>query len=174
MPGGIPVSRIATRSARGAVSLARFGNTLRVEHRQQPGELGVLDVGANASSPAGCSAFQRSFCPSGTITSLNSGLPRRETCTHGPDSASRRWPRRSSAPCGGSPRSRRRSPRRRWSRRSASSRPWSGCLIGTWIAIVWMLSVLVASTPGAAGLGIRCRFWNGRRSPRSKIAPRST
>ena len=32
----------------------------------------------------------------------------------------------------------------------------------------------VASTPGAAGDGIRCSCWNGRRSPRSKIAPRST
>ena len=46
--------------------------------------------------------------------------------------------------------------------------------IGTCSAIVWMFNVLVASTPTASALGIRCRCWNGRRSARSKIAPRST
>ena len=46
--------------------------------------------------------------------------------------------------------------------------------IGTCRAIAWMLSVLVASTPIAGTLGIRCSCWKGRRSPRSKIAPRST
>ena len=46
--------------------------------------------------------------------------------------------------------------------------------IGTWIAIVWTLSVAVASTPIAGDVAIRWRFWSGRRSPRSKIDPRST
>ena len=46
--------------------------------------------------------------------------------------------------------------------------------MGTWMAIVWMFNAFVASTPGAAAVGIRWRFWKGRRSPRSKIEPRST
>ena len=56
-------------------------------------------AGTAPSRPAG-SAFQRSLSPIGTITSLNSGLPRRETWTHGPSA----WPRRRSrisARCGG-------------------------------------------------------------------------
>jgi hypothetical protein len=47
-------------------------------------------------------------------------------------------------------------------------------LIGTWSAIVWTLSFAVASTPIAGEVAIRWRFWSGRRSPRSKIDPRST
>ena len=47
-------------------------------------------------------------------------------------------------------------------------------LIGTRIAIVCTLSVAVASTPIAGTVAIRCRFCSGRRSPRSKIDPRST
>ena len=52
--------------------------------------------------------------------------------------------------------------------------------IGTWIAIECTFRLLVAFTPGAAGsfrpgmLNVVCRFWNGRRSARSKIEPRST
>jgi hypothetical protein len=47
-------------------------------------------------------------------------------------------------------------------------------VFGTWTAIVWTLKARSASTPGAAGVGMRCRFWKGRRSSRSKIDPRST
>ena len=46
--------------------------------------------------------------------------------------------------------------------------------IGTWIAIEWTFSVASVSTLGDAAIGIRCRFWNGRSVPRSKIEPRST
>jgi hypothetical protein len=45
---------------------------------------------------------------------------------------------------------------------------------GIFSAMVCTLAPRVASTPGAFGVGIRCRLWNGRRSPRSKIDPRST
>ena len=118
--------------------------------------------------------FHLSFLPSGTITSLNSGLPSRETCTHGPDCE------RSSLAL---------SIMRTLRRLAALHTPITDellpaffgtepcgvrCEIGTCSAIVWMLSVLVASTPAASALGIRCRCWNGRRSARSKIAPRST
>ena len=47
-------------------------------------------------------------------------------------------------------------------------------LIGTWRAIVCTFSVAVASTAIAGEVAIRCRFCSGRRSPRSKIDPRST
>src|SRR5437773_8030456 len=47
-------------------------------------------------------------------------------------------------------------------------------VFGTESAIVWTLKPLVPFTPAAAGKGIRWRFWNGRRAPRSKIEPRST
>ena len=102
------------------------------------------------------------------------GLPRRETWTHGPDS--------DGLPCP-------LSTIRIFRRLAALQTPITEELaitffglepflvrweIGIWMAIVWMLSVLVASTAAAAALGIRCRFWNGRRSPRSKIDPRST
>ena len=51
--------------------------------------------------------------------------------------------------------------------------------IGTWMAIVWTLNARSALNPSAAGLGlagrgIRWRFWNGRRAPRSNTEPRST
>src|ERR671931_605318 len=42
------------------------------------------------------------------------------------------------------------------------------------MAIVWTLKPCSSLTPLLAGVGIRCRFWKGRRSPRSKIDPRST
>ena len=46
----------------------------------------MLDVGEElAVGLAGVSEFQRSFLPIGTITSLNSGFPSRETWTGGPE-----------------------------------------------------------------------------------------
>ena len=47
-------------------------------------------------------------------------------------------------------------------------------LIGTWMASVCTLNARKALMPAAAGVGIRCRFWNGRSAARSKTAPRST
>jgi hypothetical protein len=46
--------------------------------------------------------------------------------------------------------------------------------IGTCSAIVCTLRPLRLFTPALAAIGIRCRFWNGRSAPRSKIEPRST
>ena len=43
--------------------------------------------------------------------------------------------------------------------------------IGTWIAMVCTLSPCSPLTPVALGSGIRCRFWKGRRAPRSKTLP---
>src|SRR5207248_3917378 len=98
--------------------------------------------------------------PSGITTSLISGLPSRETWTHGPDSEAR---------------ARALSIIRTLRRLAPLHTPITdellitlvglvpllvSCEIGIWIAIVWMLRVAVASTPGAAGVGIRCRFWN--------------
>ena len=37
-----------------------------------------------AESPAGPTEFQRSLSPRGMSASLTSGLPSRDTCTHGP------------------------------------------------------------------------------------------
>ncbi len=46
---------------------------------------------------------------------------------------------------------------------------------GTCRAIDWMFFALGPLTPGAAGmLEPTCRFWKGRRSARSKMAPMST
>src|SRR5271166_5206001 len=86
MPDGSPVSRIATRSARGAVRPARVGNTPGYRTGNSLANSGCCTYFRNALSSAGRSRFQRSFSPSGTMTSLNSGLPRRETWIHGPDS----------------------------------------------------------------------------------------
>ena len=47
-------------------------------------------------------------------------------------------------------------------------------VLGTFNAIECTLKSLVAFTPGAAAIDAMWRFWNGRRSPRSKTAPRST
>ena len=49
------------------------------------------------------------------------------------------------------------------------------CEIGILSAIECTPKPLVALTPAAGGtIDARCRFCSGRRSPRSKIAPRST
>jgi hypothetical protein len=48
------------------------------------------------------------------------------------------------------------------------------CSMGTRSAMVCTLSWAVASTPIAGDVAMRCRFCSGRRSPRSKIDPRST
>src|SRR5437016_5750790 len=42
----------------------------------------------NCESVLGCTAFHRSLSPKAMTASLTSGLPSRETCTHGPVSVS--------------------------------------------------------------------------------------
>ena len=78
--------RIATRSARAAVRPARFGKTPGYSTGRSAASSGCWTCGTYSASFCGSRAFQSSFWPSGTITSLNSGMPSRETCTHGPDS----------------------------------------------------------------------------------------
>ena len=118
--------------------------------------------------------FQRSLSPSGTITSLKSGLPSRETCTQAPDSPFASLAvsvivtrRRLAAP---------QMPRTALALDASVGREPSRvrCLMGTWIAIVCTFSVLSVSTLFEAAIGIRCRFWNGRSAPRSNVEPRST
>jgi hypothetical protein len=46
--------------------------------------------------------------------------------------------------------------------------------IGTCNAMVWTFTALVVLMPADAPSGMRWRSWNGRSTPRSKIAPRST
>ena len=115
MPAGMPVSRIASRSARAVPDCGELGEVrehARVERREQPGQLGVGDSrSANCLSSDGGCVFQWSFWPSGISTSLTSGLPRRDTWTNGPlwtFVADRRVPQL--APAGGSRSSTRRSP----------------------------------------------------------------
>src|ERR1700733_12610000 len=50
----------------------------------RPASSGLATNCANCLSWDGCWVFQKSFLPSGTISSLNSGLPSRETCFQGP------------------------------------------------------------------------------------------
>ena len=127
---------------------------------------------ANSASRLGSSRFHRSLSPIGTMTSLNNGFASRDTWVKGPDQLSR---------C------------------SSWYRPFCRCadahtpitaarsmglvgafplrvnlLIGTWIAMVCTLNARNPFTPPVAGVGIRCRFWNGRRTARSNTAPRST
>ena len=62
------MSRIATRSARGLLSAARFGNTLGYRTGSSFASSGLLDVARRtACRRPDRSAFQRSFSPSGTI-----------------------------------------------------------------------------------------------------------
>src|SRR5580704_16013726 len=87
MPAGMPVSRIASRSALGlpeATSAARLGNTPGYRAGNSAARPGWVTNSANSLSSDGGREFHRSFLPSGLITSLTSGLPSRETCRHGP------------------------------------------------------------------------------------------
>ena len=100
------------------------------------------------------------------MTSLNSGLPSRETWVKGPW-----WLCPAPSPL---------EILARW--RSAEVQTpivwWPGLVtweIGIWMAIVCTLSRLLALTPCASAILLNAlRCWNGRRSPRSKIEPRST
>ena len=167
----MPVSRIATRSARFACQRREVREHARVEHRQQLRELrAARRTSRTACRRPACSAFHLSFWAIGTMTSLNSGLPSRETWTHGPDSA------RSSL-AGSSSRVLR--------RLAAPQTPITafGAIgsVGTEPSRVsWLDRHLDrdrvhverrrrVDAHRAGRSAIRCRFWNGRRSPRSKI-----
>ena len=85
MPAGRPVSRIATRSARSLVSAAEVREHAGVEDRQQAGQLGLgRRTAGSRCRRFGSVPFHSSLRASGTSTSLNSGLPSRDTCTYGP------------------------------------------------------------------------------------------
>ena len=87
IPAGMPVSRIASRSARGlpvAFSAARCGNTPGYRTGSSLASSGWATYLANCLSHCGACRFQRSFAPMGTMTSLNSGFPSRETWVNGP------------------------------------------------------------------------------------------
>ena len=144
----------------------------RVEDRQQPCELRVLRVRRERAVSGRIMRVPPVLLPSGMTTSLISGLPRRETWTHGPDSD---LPVALSII--------------RTLRRLAPLQTPITDELGHRVRRLVRPGQLrdrdldrdrvdveraVASTPGAAGLGIRCRFWNGRRSARSKVEPRST
>ena len=102
----------------------------------------MLECEANANRRPGNRVPLVLEARAGSITSLTSGLPSRETCTHGPPASARRWPRPSSASCAGSRRSTRRAPRLPSSGRWGPSRRLVSREIGIWIAIVWMFSFL--------------------------------
>ena len=118
--------------------------------------------------------FQPSFSAIGTITSLNNGLPSRDTCVQGPWPTYLPWP---------------------WSkirvflRLALAHTPitlagditsvgtlWFRVIseIGTCSAMLWTLNVLLAFTPTASAVGIRWWDSKGRSVPRSKMLPRST
>ncbi len=87
MPAGIPVSRIASRSARGlpeALSAARLGKTPGYRTGRSWDSSGAETSPANCLSLTGAWELKKSFFEMGTRTSLNRGLPRRETWTKGP------------------------------------------------------------------------------------------
>ena len=83
-PLGIPVMRIARRSARSLVYFARFGKTPGYRTGSSPASSGLATYLANCLSSWGGVAFQASFLAIGVITSLNSGLPRRDTWLQAP------------------------------------------------------------------------------------------
>ena len=108
-------------------------------------------------SLAGVSEFHLSFDPIGTITSLNSGLPSRETWTQPPDSTVAPFASRTSDFC----------------RLAAAQTPTTEfrelgsvglapptvrSVFGTLIAIVCTPNALVALTPGALAMLAMCRL----------------
>ncbi len=178
----MPVSRMASRSARGVpdlLSTSRFGKTPGNRPGSSRATSGFATNLANRLSPSGGWVFQKSLRPMGTMTSLNSGMASRETCRYGPvlqvlfRSVS--------------------SIRTRWrlavvhtpivARGSVTSLPLQPprvrSVIGTCSAMVCTLRFFVALTPlpdcgNLASPKCSCASANGRGSSRSKIAPRST
>ena len=87
IPDGMPVSRIATRSrARRGERPRGSGTRPGTERAAARRARGAARPGGTACRRRAASAFHRSLPPIGTSTSLNSGLPRRETWTQSPAS----------------------------------------------------------------------------------------
>ena len=84
-PSGIPVCRIASRSARSASRAARLGNTPGYSTGSRVASSGRTTYLLNWASSLGRVRFHESFSGSGMITSLTSGLPSRDTWVYGPD-----------------------------------------------------------------------------------------
>src|SRR2546423_14160173 len=108
-------------------------------------------------------AFQRSLSAMGTMTSLNSGFPKRETCTHGPaDLAWRSRPARMVAFWRlAAPQIPGTAPAAIGAVGTAPARVRGDT--GAWMAMLGALGGLRGATPRAVGRGIRGRQSNGRR-----------
>ena len=184
MPAGMPVSRIATRSARGRRSApARFGNTPGYSTGSSFGELGLLHVLRELASSARVGRVPSSFWPIGTMTSLNSGLPSRETCDPRADLAlavvAVRRGRRTRGPlrAAGARAPRRRAPPSSFVASVGIDPSLVSCAIGTWIAIVCTLSVrerVDAHRRRRSGSGAGSGTAAGRRGRRSRRGRRRT
>ena len=170
----MPVSRIAARSARSACGgeTGQVREHPRVQLREQFGQLGVDHVFGELGVPAG---FQP--VPSVLVAHRHDDLVEQRVREPGhlgerpgPMSAVSSWylafcrcadaqtPITEARPMG-----------------SVGALPLRvNLLIGTWIAMVCTLNARSPFTPPVAGVGIRCRFWKGRRTARSNTAPRST
>jgi hypothetical protein len=90
IPGGRPVRKMAARSARClaggidcslAFSTSRLGKTPGYKAGSRSASNGKETSLTNWLSLNGQLAFHLSFIPSETSTSLNSGIPRRDTCS---------------------------------------------------------------------------------------------
>ena len=169
----MPVSRIAARSARGFVYLARFGNTPGYSTGSRPASSGLVTFAAYLLSPDGASEFHSSFSAIGLRTSLTSGLPRRETWTFGPTAVNVPSPL-ATLLLGSS---------------AEAHTPMVACasmtpdgflppkvrsVTGTCSAIECTLRPCRPLMPMAAADGIKWWDSNGRSAPRSKMLPRST
>src|SRR5207302_8259880 len=130
----------------------RFGNSPGYRTGRSLASSGFFTYFANFESSIGSTAFHSSLSPIGVMTSLKSGLPRRETCVHGPDFillclswtytlrrlAPAQMPRTETAFAG-----------------SLGTEPsFVSMWIGTLIAIAWTFIVFSGSTLSPVGLGI--------------------
>ena len=85
MPAGMPVSRIASRSARSASRRREVREDAGYSTGSNVASSGRATYWANSESASGPRAFHRSLAAIGTMTSLNSGFPRRDTWHQGPE-----------------------------------------------------------------------------------------
>ena len=170
IPAGIPVSRIATRSARSCSSrcAARFGNTPGYRSGSSVPSSGLLTYWAKSASWSGWRAV-----PLVLAGDRNDHLVEQRVAEarHLHERAGH-WCLAVVAegwPCGGAPTPRRRSSRSSPAGRSARCRQRVRRLIGTWIAIVWTLNERSALTPArpASGSGAGSGTGAARRGRRS-------
>ena len=179
MPGRQPGEQDRDEVGTGGAERREVGEHLRVEDRQQAGELGMLDVlevaavaGGLAAVPVVLRAERDDHLVEERVAEPRDLHPRTrlDVVVGGVRDPQLLAARGAQIP-------------------STAVASWDvgrhravlgELVIGTWIAIVWTLRVLSESTLGSGSSAdgmpvlIRWRFWNGRMSPRSKIAPRST